>query len=167
MARKNKGAKGQPQSGGDRLVSSNRKAYHDYFVDETLEAGIVLVGSEIKSIRAGRVNLRDSYVTIRDSEAWLIGTHIAGYTQASYQDHAPRRDRKLLLHRRQIDRWLARAQQKGYTIIPLKLYLKNNRAKVEIGLARGKRTYDKRETIAKRSADRAMRRAVKARRQEE
>ena len=167
MARKSKKAGGEVKPGGDRLVSSNRKAYHDYFIDETLEAGIVLVGSEIKSIRAGRVNLRDSFVTLRNGEAWLIGTHIAGYQEASYQDHDPRRDRKLLLHRRQIERWLARAQQKGYTIVPLKLYLKHNRAKVEIGLARGKHNYDKREAIAKRSADRAMHRAIKANRQDE
>ncbi|NLG50465.1 MAG: SsrA-binding protein SmpB [Chloroflexi bacterium] len=151
----------EPVRGGNRLIASNRKAYHDYFIDETLEAGLVLVGSEIKSIRAGRVNLRDSYVTIRNGEAWLIGTHIAGYAEASYQDHDPNRDRKLLLHRREIDRWLGKAEQKGYTIVPLKLYLKDNRAKVEIGLARGKRQYDKRETIAKRDSERDMRRAIK------
>ncbi len=146
---------------GDRLIASNRKAYHDYFIDESLEAGLVLVGSEIKSIRAGKVNLRDSYVTIRDGEAWLIGSHIAGYAQASYQDHEPRRDRKLLLHRREILRLRQRVDQKGYTIVPLKLYLKGGRAKVEIGLARGKRQYDKRETIAERDADRSIERAVK------
>lgn len=151
----------EPVRGGNRLIASNRKAYHDYFIDETLEAGLVLVGSEIKSIRAGRVNLRDSYVTIRNGEAWLIGTHIAGYAEASYQDHDPNRDRKLLLHRREIDRWLGKAEQKGYTIVPLKLYLKDNRAKVEIGLARGKRQYDKREAIAKRDSERDMRRAIK------
>lgn len=159
MAKKTKDK--EPVRGGNRLIASNRKAFHDYFIDETLEAGIVLVGSEIKSIRAGRVNLRDSYVTIRNGEAWLIGTHIAGYAQASYQDHDPTRDRKLLLHRREIDRWLGKAEQKGYTIVPLKLYLKDNRAKVEIGLARGKRQYDKREAIAKRDSERDMRRAIK------
>jgi len=150
-----------PVRGGNRLIASNRKAFHDYFIDETLEAGLVLVGSEIKSIRAGRVNLRDSYVNIRNGEAWLIGTHIAGYAEASYQDHDPTRERKLLLHRREIDRWLARAAQKGYTIVPLKLYLKDNRAKVEIGLARGKHQYDKREAIARRDSERDMRRAIK------
>ena len=147
--------------GGDRLIATNRKAYHDYHIDDILEAGLVLVGSEIKSIRAGRVNLRDSYVTIRDGEAWLIGSHIAGYTQASYQDHDPRRNRKLLLHRRQIQRWLGKAEQKGYTVVPLKLYLKNNRAKLEIGLARGKREYDKRQAIARRESERDIRRAIK------
>jgi len=147
--------------GGDRLVASNRKAYHDYFIDETVEAGLVLVGSEIKSIRAGKVNLRDSYVAIRDDEAWLIGSHVAGYAQASYQDHDPTRDRKLLLHRREILRLRARVEQKGYTIVPTKLYLKDNRAKVEIALARGKRQYDKRDAIAERDSERDIQRAIK------
>jgi SsrA-binding protein len=150
----------QPR-GGDRLIATNRKAFHDYFVDETLEAGIVLVGSEIKSVRAGQVNLRDSYVAIRNGEAWMIGAHIAGYNRASYQDHDPRRDRKLLLHQREIQRWRGKTEQRGFTIVPLKLYLKNNRAKVEIGLARGKHTYDKREAIAERESDRDVRRAMK------
>jgi len=160
MARKkDKGA--EPQRGGDRLIASNRKAYHDYFIEDTLEAGLVLQGSEIKSIRAGKVNLRDAYVTIRRNEAWLIGAHIAGYAQASYEDHEPRRDRKLLLHRLEIDRWLARAEQRGYTIVPLRLYLKNNRAKVEIGLARGKQQHDKRAAIAERDVQRDLDRAIK------
>jgi SsrA-binding protein len=147
--------------GADRLISTNRKAYHDYFVDETLEAGLVLVGSEIKSIRAGQVNLRDSYVTLRNGEAWLIGAHIAGYTEASYQDHDPRRDRKLLLHRREITKWRSKVEQRGFTMVPLKLYLKNNRAKVEIALVRGKHTYDKREAIAQRDSERDLRRELK------
>lgn len=150
-----------PKERGDRLIATNRKAYHDYFIDETLEAGLVLVGSEIKSIRAGHVNLRDSYVAIRNGEAWLIGAHIAGYHQASYQDHDPRRDRKLLLHRHEILRWRNKVEQRGYTIVPLRLYLKNNRAKVEIGLARGKRSYDKREAIAERESERDIQRALK------
>ncbi len=143
------------------MIASNRKAHHDHFIDDTLEAGLVLHGSEIKSVRAGKVNLRDSYVAIRNDEAWLIGTHIAGYAQASFQDHEPRRDRKLLLHRLEIDRWLARAEQKGYTIIPLRMYLKNNRAKVEIGLARGKQQHDKRHAIAERDVQRDIDRALK------
>ena len=159
MARKKQKAK-QPR-GGDRVISRNRKAFHDYHIDDTLEAGIVLVGSEIKSIREGRVNLRDSYVTIRNGEAWLIGAHIAGYAQASYADHDPTRDRKLLLHRLEIYRWQRRVEQKGYTIVPLQLYLKNNRAKVEIALARGKRQYDKRQAIAQRDAQRALERGIK------
>jgi SsrA-binding protein len=159
MAKKDKST--DSPRGGDRLIITNRRAYHDYFVEETLEAGVALVGSEIKSVRAGQVQLRDSYVTIRDGEAWMIGVHIAGYSQASYQDHDPRRDRKLLLHRQEIKRWRIKAEQRGYTIVPLKMYLKDNRAKVEIGLARGKHTYDKRETIAKRDSERDLRRALK------
>ncbi|MBC7315913.1 MAG: SsrA-binding protein SmpB, partial [Chloroflexi bacterium] len=120
-----------------------------------------LVGSEIKSIRAGRVNLRDSYVTFRNGEAWLIGCHIAGYSQASYLDHDPRRDRKLLMNKREILRWRQRAEQKGYTIVPLRLYLRNNLAKVEIALARGKRQYDKREAIAERESQRDIERTLK------
>ena len=162
MAGRNKRKnKAEEAPGGDRLIATNRKAFHDYAISERLEAGLVLVGSEIKSIRAGRVNLRDSYVIIRNGEAWLIGSHIAGYLKASYQDHDPHRERKLLLHRREIDRWQGKAEQKGYTIVPLRLYLKNNRAKVEIGLARGKREYDKRQTIAKRDSERDVRRAMK------
>ncbi|NLV74280.1 MAG: SsrA-binding protein SmpB [Chloroflexi bacterium] len=146
---------------GDRVVAQNRKGFHDYFITETLEAGLVLVGSEIKSIRANQVNLRDSYVTIRNNEAWLVGAHIAGYHEASYQDHDPRRDRKLLLHKREIMRWRVMVEQRGYTIIPTKLYLVNNRAKVEIGLARGKKLYDKREAITDRENERNLARAIK------
>lgn len=160
MANK-KGKGAEPERGGDRPITSNRKAYHEYFIEDTLEAGLVLLGSEIKSIRAGQVNLRDSYVTIRNGEAWLIGTHIAGYAEASSEDHEPRRDRKLLLHRLEIDRWLGRAEQRGYTIIPLRMYLKNNRAKVEIGLARGKQQHDKRDAIAERDVQRDIDRALK------
>jgi SsrA-binding protein len=159
MARKDKGS--TLNRNGDRVVASNRKAYHDYFVEETLEAGLVLVGSEIKSIRAGQVALRDSYVTIRAGEVWLIGVHIAGYAQASYQDHDPNRERKLLLHKREIMRLRVKAEQRGYTIVPTKVYLKDNRAKVEIGLARGKHTYDKRDAIAQRDWDRDLRRQMK------
>lgn len=154
----------EPKRGGDRLIATNRRAYHDYFIEETLEAGIALVGSEIKSVRAGRVQLQDSYVAIRNGEAWLVGAHIAGYSQASYQDHDPRRDRKLLLHRQEIRRWRNKVEQRGYTIVPLKMYLKNNLAKVEIGLARGKRAYDKREAIAQRDAERELQRILKEKR---
>ncbi|MCE5258377.1 MAG: SsrA-binding protein SmpB [Chloroflexi bacterium] len=160
MVKRNKGSEARKPS-GDRIVAQNRKGYHDYFISDTLEVGIVLVGSEIKSIRDNQVNLRDSYVTIRNGEAWLIGAHIAGYTEASYQDHDPRRDRKLLMHRREILKWRIMVEQKGYTIIPLKLYLAHNRAKVEIGLARGKREYDKREAIAERESERDIDRAIK------
>jgi SsrA-binding protein len=160
MARKKKKRPDEAKRSGDRVIARNRKAYHDYFIGDTLEAGLRLVGSEIKSIRAGQVNLRDSFVAFRDGEAWLIGTHIAGYAQASYQDHDPRRNRKLLMHRKEIERWRAKVEQRGFTVVPLKLYLKNNRAKVEIGLAKGKHVYDKRHTIAKRDSERDMRRSL-------
>jgi SsrA-binding protein len=148
----------------EKTIVTNRRARREYFIEDKYEAGLALTGSEIKSVRAGRVNLQDSYVTIRGHEAWLINAHIAGYAQASDQDHEPRRDRKLLLHRRQISRLESSVQAKGYTIIPLRLYLKDNRAKVEIALARGKKLYDKRADIAKRQAERDMERALRRRR---
>ncbi|MEN6479444.1 MAG: SsrA-binding protein SmpB [Anaerolineales bacterium] len=156
-----KPSKQEVQRGGNRTIANNRKAFHDYTIDDRLEAGIVLVGSEIKSVRAGRVNLRDSYVAFRDGEAWLVGAHIAGYNEASYLDHEPMRDRKLLLHRQEIQRLRARVEQRGYTVVPLRLYLKNNRAKVEIGVAKGKHEYDKRAAIAERDSERAMQRELR------
>ena len=146
-----------------KLVATNRKAYHDYFIHETLEAGLVLRGSEIKSIRAGRVNLRDSYVSILNGEAWLMNSHIAAYQEAGREGHDPRRRRKLLLHRREINRLHGKVLEKGYTIVPLRLYIKDNRAKVEIALVRGKKKYDKRAAIARKDADRAIERALKER----
>ena len=144
-----------------KTVATNRKARHDYFIDEAYEAGIVLTGTEIKSARAGRVNLRDSYVQVRDGELWLIDTHIAPYKQAGRDSHQPKRPRKLLMHRREISRLQGKIQEKGYTIVPLRLYLKNNKwAKVEIALAHGKKLYDKRQTIRKRDAQREMERAL-------
>ena len=148
---------------GPRAIATNRKALHDYFIDETHEAGIALTGSEVKSIRAGRVNLRDSYVQVRDGELWLIDAHIAPYNQASRENHTPRRDRKLLMHRREINRLDYKVQAKGRTIVPLKMYFSNNRIKVEIALAQGKRMYDKRAAIAKREADKQLRRALHGR----
>jgi SsrA-binding protein len=148
----------------EKTVATNRKARHDYFIDETYEAGIVLTGTEIKSIRAGRVNLRDSYVQVRNGELWLIDTHIAPYKQAGYSGHEPKRPRKLLMQRREINRLQGKAQEKGYTIIPLRFYLKNNKwAKVEIALARGKKLYDKRQAIRKRDAQREVERALAGR----
>ena len=148
-----------------KTVATNRKARHDYFIDETYEAGIVLTGTEIKSARAGRVNLRDSYVQVRNGELWLIDTHIAPYKQAGRGSHEPKRPRKLLMHRREISRLQGKIQEKGYTIVPLRLYLKNNKwAKVEIALARGKKLYDKRQTIRKHDAQREMERALANRR---
>ena len=148
-----------------KTVATNRKARHDYFIDETYEAGIVLTGTEIKSARAGRVNLRDSYVQVRNGELWLIDTHIAPYKQAGRSSHEPKRPRKLLMHRREISRLQGKIQEKGYTIVPLRLYLKNNKwAKVEIALARGKKLYDKRQTIRKHDAQREVERALADRR---
>ena len=146
-----------------KLIATNRKAYHDYFIHETIEAGLVLRGSEIKSIRAGGVNLRDSYVSIIDDEAWLLNMHIAAYKQSGQSSHTPRRTRKLLLHRTQINRLHSKMLEKGYTIVPLRLYLKDNRAKAEIALVRGKKQYDKRATIAQKDAQRAIDRALKDR----
>lgn len=145
----------------DKTVVTNRRVRREYFIEESFEAGLVLTGSEIKSIRAGRANLQDSYVSIRDGEAWLVNLHVSPYKQASIENHEPKRDRKLLLHRRQIDLLLGKVQAKGYTIVPLRLYLKNNRAKVEIALAKGKKLYDKRADLAKRQAQRDMERALR------
>lgn len=156
-----KRGKRQPERGGNRTIANNRKAFHDYTIEDRYEAGIALAGSEIKSVRAGRVNLRDSYVTFRQGEAWLVGMHISGYSQASYLDHDPLRDRKLLLHKQEIARLQARVEQRGYTVVPLRMYLKSNRAKVEIALAKGKREYDKRSAIAERDSERAIRRALR------
>lgn len=147
-----------------KVIATNRKAYHDYFLQDSQEAGIALTGTEIKSVRAGRANLRDSYVQIRNGEAWLINVHIAPYAAGSRENPDPRRDRKLLLHSREIARLQSAVQEKGLTIVPLRLYLKNNRAKVEIALARGKKLYDKREALAKKEAQRVMDRELKTRR---
>jgi len=144
-----------------KIVASNPKAFHDYFIEDRYEAGIVLTGSEIKSVREGRVNLRDSFVLIKDGEAWLMNAHIAPYKQAGRENHDPRRPRKLLLHRYQINRLMGRVQEKGYTIVPLQMYIKGRWAKVEIALARGKKLYDKRRAIAEREAERRIRRALR------
>jgi SsrA-binding protein len=139
-----------------KVVATNRKARHDYLIEDTFEAGIVLTGSEIKSIRAGQVNLRDGYAALRDGELWLLNAHIAPYHQASYENHEPRRERKLLMHRREINRLTGKLQEKGLTLVPLQLYLKNSRAKVELGLARGKKLYDKRQSMRERDDHRQI-----------
>lgn len=144
-----------------KVVASNPKAFHDYFIEDRYEAGIVLTGSEIKSVREGRVNLRDSFVLIKDGEAWLMDAHIAPYKQAGRENHDPRRPRKLLLHRYQINRLMGKVKEKGYTIVPLQMYIKGRWAKVEIALARGKKQYDKRRAIAEREAERKIRRALR------
>lgn len=141
-----------------RSIATNRRARHDYHVEETFEAGVSLVGSEVKTLRQGKASLQDSYAQVRDGEVFLYNAHIPPYAQASVQNHEPTRARKLLLHRRQIHKlWVATAQQ-GYTIVPLRLYFKENKVKVEIALARGRKRYDKREAIAKREAEREMQR---------
>lgn len=149
---------------GVKVIATNRKAQHDYEILDRFEAGLVLTGSEIKSIRAGRVNLRDSYAVPRDGELWLLNAHIAPYEQASSQNHEPRRSRKLLMHRREINRLQGQLQEKGLTLVPLRLYLKKHVAKIELGLARGKKTYDKRATLRDREADRQISRALGRRR---
>ena len=144
----------------DKTVASNRRARHDYTILATLEAGIVLTGSEIKSIRAGRVSLQESYAVIERGEAWLVGAHIASYPMAGYADHEPTRLRKLLLHKKEIRELAHDVRAKGVTLVPLRLYLSNGRAKVEIGVARGKKQYDKREAIRERDTKRDLERQL-------
>ena len=146
-----------------KVIATNRKARYEYRFHDTIEAGLVLVGSEIKSIRAGRVSLREGFVLFEGGEAWLVNVHIAPYDPASVQNHEPKRRRKLLLHRREIDRLQRRVQEKGFTVVPTRLYLKDGRAKVEIALARGKKQYDKRQVIAERDSRRQVDRALKER----
>jgi SsrA-binding protein len=143
------------------MISVNRQAYHDYFVDETYETGIALTGTEIKSIRGGKVNLRGAYARVKQDEVWIDGMHVATYEQGTYMNHDPLRPRKLLLHRRQIAHLVGKVQAKGLTLVPLKLYIKHNRAKIELGLCRGKKQYDKRDAVAERDAKREIARATK------
>src|SRR5271156_269115 len=166
--------KSAPAKGGDgsgrhaspeanRVVASNRRARHDYEIIDTYECGIVLQGSEVKSLRAGRIALQDSYARIIDGEVWLFGVHVPPYAQANgFGAHEPDRRRKLLLHRRQIDEWMGRSQQQSLTLVPLSLYFKDGRAKVELALARGRRQYDKRHAIATRDASREAAREARA-----
>ncbi|MEW6738466.1 MAG: SsrA-binding protein SmpB [Nitrospirota bacterium] len=146
-----------------KIVCQNRKAYHDYSIEETVEAGIQLLGTEVKSLRDGKANLKDSYVLIKDSEVILLNCHISPYSHGNILNHDPLRTRKLLLHRKEIERLRGKMQQKGYTLIPLKIYFKGPYAKVEVGLAKGKRQYEKRETIKEREAKRAIEKAMKNR----
>ena len=149
---------------GIKVVATNRKARHEYFLLDTYEAGLVLKGSEIKSIRAGQVSLAQAYVSLDGNEAWLVNAHIAPYNEASRNNHDPLRSRKLLLHRSEIRKLSDKVRQKGATVIPLRLYLKDGEAKIEIALAKGKKHYDKRAEIAKRDAKREMDRRYKQRR---
>jgi len=155
--------KGSTSSAPIKVITVNRQAYHDYFVERTVEAGIALMGTEIKSIRDGKVNLRGSYAMARNGELWLENAHIAVYEHGNRYNHDPIRNRKLLLHRKEIEQLEARVATKGLTLIPLRLYLKGGRAKVELGLCRGKKLYDKREAIAERDVKREIERVVRGR----
>ena len=149
-----------PRESGRKLVARNKKARHDYAVLDTYEAGIVLVGTEVKSLRAGRASLVDGYAQIADGEVWLHGVHIPEYTQGTWTNHAPRRKRKLLLHRDEIAKLIGKTREGGLTLVPLSLYFRDGKAKVEIALARGKRSYDKRQDLARRDAGREVARVL-------
>ena len=145
------------------IVTQNKKAFFDYSIDETVEAGIVLTGTEVKSLRDGKANLKDSYVIIKNNEAFLLNCHISPYTHGNIMNHDPLRTRKLLLHKKELEKLQGKTAQKGYSLIPLKIYFKGSHAKVEVGLARGKKQYEKRDTIKKKEADREIQRAMKSR----
>ncbi len=147
-----------------KIICQNRKAYHDYHIEETIEAGLLLLGTEVKSLREGRANLKDSYVIIKGGEAFLLNCHISPYSHGNIMNHDPLRTRKLLLHKEQINSLAGKVNMKGYTLIPLKLYFKNSFAKLEIGLAKGKRLFEKRESIKEREARREIEKAVKNKR---
>jgi len=146
---------------GEKLIASNKKALHDYFVVQKLEAGLVLTGTELKSLRDGKANLKDSYVTFTNGEAFLFGAHISPYSHGNLQNHDPERTRKLLLHRREIEKLRVQTVEKGLTVVPLRLYFKGSKVKAEIAVVRGKKQYDKRETEKKREADRETAAAIK------
>lgn len=146
------------QSTEEKNVITNRKAYHDYFIMETYEAGIALKGTEVKSLRAGQANLQEGYAHINNGELWLLGMHISPFDKGNINNHDPKRDRKLLLHKSEIRKLVGVTSKKGMTLVPLRVYFKRNRAKVEIGVARSKRMYDKREAIRKREVERDLRR---------
>ena len=149
---------------GQKLIADNRRARHDYHLLERVEAGLVLTGTEVKSLREGRAHLQHAYGVVRDGELWLVGAHISSYDRGGIGNHEPERDRKLLLHRREIASLIGKVQQRGLTLIPTRLYFKDGRAKVELAVARGKERVDKRRDIASRDADRQIERALKARR---
>ena len=150
---------GEPEA--VKVICTNRKARHLYEILETVEAGLALLGPEVKSLRAGRASMGDAYARIRGGEAWLVGLHISPYEQAGRENPDPIRDRKLLLHRREIARLGSKVAERGFTLVPLRMYFKDGRAKVELALARGKRTYDKREAIRRREEDRSLRRVMR------
>jgi SsrA-binding protein len=145
---------------GRKLIASNKKARYEYAIEDTFEAGMMLTGTEVKSLRAGRASLIDGYAAIKDGEVWLHGVHISEYTEGTWNNHEPRRPRKLLLHGHEIDKLIQKTKEKGFTIVPLSLYFKDGKAKVEIGVARGKKIHDKRQALAERQATRETARAV-------
>ena len=149
-----------PKEQGRKLIAQNRKARYDYHIEDTFEAGLVLVGTEVKSLRAGRATLGDGYAEIHDGEAFLHGVHIPEYTQGTWTNHEPRRVRKMLLNRHEIDKIDSKVKERGFTLVPISMYFKDGRAKVEIGLARGKKTYDKRHSLAERQASREKQQAL-------
>ncbi len=151
--------------GAGKVLAQNKKASHDYFIEETIEAGMVLQGTEIKSIRAGKIQLKDSFVQIRNNQAWISNMHISPYEQGNRFNHDPLRVRKLLLHKKQISELLGRTKQEGYTIVPLKMYIKDGYAKLLIGVGKGKKNYDKRDDLKKKEAKREMERVFKAKNQ--
>jgi SsrA-binding protein len=164
MAKKTASA-GSDANPANRVITQNRRAFHDYFIDDSLEAGIVLTGSEIKSIRDGKITIGEAYVRVDNGELWLIGANITPYRHGAYANHEPDRPRKLLVHRRQIDALREETERKGMTLVPLRVRLKDGRAKVDVGVARGKKLYDKRQAVAEREAKRSMERAMKERMQ--
>ena len=145
---------------GRKLIAQNRKARHDYFIEQTYEAGLVLTGTEVKSLRAGRASIVDGYAVIQDGEVWLHGVHIPEYTEGTWNNHAPRRHRKLLLHKGEILKLIGKTKESGHALIPLSLYFKDGRAKVEIALAQGKKSWDKRQALAERTARRETEQAL-------
>jgi SsrA-binding protein len=153
-----------PREQGVKVIARNRRARHDYHIEDTVEAGLVLTGTEVKSLRAGRASLAEAFAQISGGELWLHGLHIPEYAQGTWTNHDPRRTRKLLLHRKEIDRLASQVAERGFTIVPLSLYFSGGRAKVELALARGKRTYDKRHDLARRDAAREVDRALRRRR---
>ncbi len=149
---------------GKKIIASNKRARHDYTIEDVVEAGLVLTGTEVKSLRAGRATLTEGFGQITDNEAWLHGVHIPEYTQGTWTNHEPRRTRKLLMHRKEIDRLSSSIRERGLTLVPLSLYFLDGKVKIELGLARGKRTYDKRHELAKRDAARDVERELRRRR---
>jgi SsrA-binding protein len=152
------------EADGIKMICRNRRAYHEYQISETLECGLVLTGTEVKSLRAGHGGIEDAYAKLDEGEVWLIGSDIPEYDKGSYFNHKPKRPRKLLLHRREIDKFAGKASQRGFTLVPLRMYFKDGRAKVELGIARGKQLHDKREAQKKADAQKEIRRAMTNRR---